>query len=566
MTRLPTSFRILTSSACRIRDSALALLRPLVYRCRGLFPLLIRLAPWRDPQLTLRPLPLPQVRDCVAGEPMLIAESGERVAPQDALLREALPSGEHDISESSQGGGGGVRGAATDETARDARRRRPVHVPASLLSNAWLKQSTGRQFVSATQMDALGTDALCRLGCRPVGVDDLISCLQSWTDSEPAAAEASGGGGQGSKSSARAYPVATSFEPPRPPIDCGADSGVGSEPQRGGLSATFDCWLRQIHRLLHGLMASRHVAAVRALRIIPVEASSSSYPSYSPAGSGGGGGGVGGAVLSAPPRLRAASAAPPIALAISGGGRQLPLQLAMGAALSGALDLCWLRPPPGPSASRASVAVHNDDGSSDRPAAPHPSPAAAHSSEQLAFLRCLGVRPLGGAMAVRAVARQHAGGRVESIEACWHGLRIVREHLREFVEDEAEQHVLSVAEGARAVRTAACHRMPTAPLALDRPTRMPIMTFAPPSPSPSPPCIHLRRSHGYAPRYCGRQPTATFVRLAPCGFARCSACSVPAAAATEAPLETAREAEHGPSCRYACRCRGVRSSAAAGSR
>ena len=409
--------------------------------------------------------PLFEVGEGVAAEPMLISESGDRLAPRDALLREAL--------------------AATEHEGHGARRAR-VFVPPSVVSNAWLHQSTGRfQFVSAVLVRTLGIEALCRLGCRRVTVDDLLECLRAWAPG--VAADDADGKASCSTTTRPCVPTTTR---PCVPIGCGGEgdtagrmssataasaakakvaasandaaSSIASavaaptaasssasaatleaspaiQPALFGCAATLEAWLAQLHRLLFVLMNSHHVAAVRTLPLLLIEdwggASANAGPGVGGGvGRGGGGGGgfrgsaasVGGGGVAASWRLRSASGSPPVVLAPqsssnTGGGHGGGEALLSAALRSGALDV-WrvangVSPPP---------------------------------PEQLAFLACLGVSALDDAMAVRSVARQHAAGRVSSIAACWQGLRLVRDHLPSFIAEEAASHEVSVAEGARA--------------------------------------------------------------------------------------------------------------------
>lgn len=65
--------------------------------------------------------------------------------------------------------------------------------------------------------------------------------------------------------------------------------------------------------------------------------------------------------------------------------------------------------------------------------------AAPRTEGQSSFLKQMGVLAIDGATAVRAVAQQHANGRLSSVDECWCGLLLVQAHLLAFLEDEAER-------------------------------------------------------------------------------------------------------------------------------
>ena len=370
--------------------------------------------------------PLFGVADHLRDVKLLRAEDGGLVAPCDAMLRE-MPSMYADGKGSAAAGAdGGANGADAPHVKTLTERVSPT-----LVSCAWLQASTGgKRFVAA---DASSIEELERLGCQRFTVETFLGMLEHWASQE--------GGAIG------------------PPIGCGEEvlsaeddgSGTASTPQ-----PSRGAWLREVHGLLHRRMRPEHVRSVRALPLFELRNDVN------------GGDGGGGAPCSQCPSGHPLSFASP-APTPAGLSYVLTCDVCFGSIEAASprfsciecdYDVCHRC---GKLAAASSAPRLFWEGEAfDRrlceralaSGAVRLVSARSHSTaEQRALLRALGIGALTHAAVVRCVALQHAIGALPSLDACWRGLDLAREHILAYLADEAAHAELSgtsAAEGAQA--------------------------------------------------------------------------------------------------------------------
>ena len=179
--------------------------------------------------------PLFDVAQQLRAVPMLRAEGGGLVAPQDAVLRELPPvdasmdapiDGAVRAIEPMYEGGEGTSSPGEAYVER---------VSPLLVSGAWLAQAmSGKRFVEASHVSQLGLGVLTRLGCMRFTVETFIEMMGDWA-------------------------TLHTSTPTGIPVGCDDEArGVDGRAM----------WLREAHSLLHRHMRAEHVRTVRALPIL----------------------------------------------------------------------------------------------------------------------------------------------------------------------------------------------------------------------------------------------------------------------------------------------------------